>query len=363
MSGQSVDALAYSYIKNNLTLNQMESYPLLGSITVPEPTNPDGGFTDLLSNTTIKRACCVGYASLDGSDSYQVKVRIPVPKNYDVKSTINATLSGKFGYIDKVINIPTSMCPSGYKKKTNQCDNFMEVYCDNVYQMYKNEIKSLGTTYSDKEFATLKPECACYTDRPSYIGTGISPQCYATNCGGATNGSYLSSSVLPCTAVMCNQIFDTHDMKVGGNVNINVASEQACGSEYTGGITTKQVDGKTTASGGSVTPSTGSNNPTGYDKPAVDKLAVNKPTVDKPAVDKPAVDKPAVDKPAVADKSVTSGKSNVVNAPIASDLPADKSTGNVLSNSFTASGNYIGWILIVVCIVLLMSSSAFFLLR
>lgn len=156
---------------------------------------------NILSNTTIKRACCLG-----GTDpnNFKVNVRIPIPSDYSVSGV--PKINTDIGYIDHVVTVPSSMCKNlpikdeslaNYTKSSktdstyNQaCDDFYSVYCANMKAFYNDENESVYAGKSpdlEKFAASYKPECACYIqDVPK--GVPYSPLCLMyTNCTAANN--------------------------------------------------------------------------------------------------------------------------------------------------------------------------------
>src|SRR5277367_4239462 len=101
-----IDALASTSIKNNMTSSDQIKYWRNALFQGGTPTDASvlSSLDRILSNTTIKRACCLG-----GSDpnNFTVNVRIPIPSDY---STNIPDINSQFGYIDKEVTVPASMC-------------------------------------------------------------------------------------------------------------------------------------------------------------------------------------------------------------------------------------------------------------
>ena len=91
----------------------------------------------ILDKTNIKRACCTGQTSVD--------VRIPIPKDLDLNEySDKKDLYDDYQYFDVTgVSIPADMCPNGYTGTGQACDNFYSVYCANILDMYKKQLKEV----------------------------------------------------------------------------------------------------------------------------------------------------------------------------------------------------------------------------
>lgn len=238
MNNEIIDALVYSNLKNNLqgpTLNKMSS------VIISSPGKSINETLDnLLTDTIIKRACCNNHNRIGNEklDKYVVNVRIPIPKDYDFSnvSDIQAQLYKKFGYIDKPVYVPASMCNKlngTYDYNSNQCQDFMNTYCNTMNDFYQKEIDKHGGKYSDDEFYNYKPECGCYSKQPSYItGSGVPAVCYAPGCDPSNNNVFVdTNSRKGCSVTICQTNLDTSGLAAGGNVNINSKVAQQCGNQ------------------------------------------------------------------------------------------------------------------------------------
>ena len=271
MSNNTIDALVYSAIKNNLTVEQMKQ--VQGSFINTDSSLTDAQFRDqIMDNTTIKRACSMYYGKPGvPQDSFNINVRIPTPEDYQYdNSSVKTPTQKKFGYIDKLVNVPASMCDDldvTHRYQNSAADDFMSLYCRNMYAFYLEECATLGTTPSDDEFGSFyKPECACYIDKPSYLtGDGIPATCFAPGCS-SNDGSYLDpNSRNGCSVTICQTNLNLSNVTAGESVNVNSKVSQACGNQIAaaqGDAQTSQTPSNTPSQSPSDTPSqTPSNTP------------------------------------------------------------------------------------------------------
>ncbi|VBB18533.1 hypothetical protein YASMINEVIRUS_996 [Yasminevirus sp. GU-2018] len=261
------DALVSASIKNNLTTPGQLSYwrDRLFKLGTPTDDQIKNNLDNILSNTTIKRACCLG-----GTDpnNFNVNVRIPLPENY---TTGIPEINTKFGYIDKVVSVPSSMCKNlptatgraDYTKpaKNNPtyngpCDDFYDVYCANMLAFYNDEYTSTYPNQKpdNKKFVSqYKPECACFSpDATIPQSVNYGPLCFmAQNCNTANNDSgtvyldYRSRGTCPSSLTICNQIVDLSGAQAGGNIVVSPEMKNECKSN---GI---DLDNSTVNTGGS----------------------------------------------------------------------------------------------------------------
>jgi hypothetical protein len=252
------DALASASIKNNMTSSDQIKYwrNTLFQNGTPSDSDVLGSLDRILSNTTIKRACC-----LRGPDpnNFSVNVRIPIPKDY---STDIPDINNKFGYIDKAVTVPASMCKglqtasgtADYVKPdkndpsySGPCDDFYAVYCANMRAFYNDEYQSVypGSTPDYNKFSLeYKPECACFNPNPT-IPPGklpYGPLCLMyPNCTAANNDrgvAYLDSmsrSKCPDSLTICNQVLDLSNSSAGGNIVVSPGLSNQCGMSSTSG--------------------------------------------------------------------------------------------------------------------------------
>ena len=241
MSSNTIDALVYSGIKNNLTSVQMVEAGISSKFP-DQPTMGQADYTNqVLSSTTIKRACAQNYKKPNvPQDKFVVSVRIPTPEGFNVDQSSNAAIYKKFGFIDKTVYVPASLCTTleaDYSYQSSASDDFMSLYCNNMKLFYNDEIKLLGTSYNDNEFSQYKPECACYIDKPGNIGASganAPPLCYAPGCDQSTTAYLDPKSRGTCTMNICSSVVNVGtNSTVGGNVSANTNVKLACPGQTT----------------------------------------------------------------------------------------------------------------------------------
>ena len=251
-----LDALVYANIRNNLTPSQMTNTGLSTTIVPPNPSKTGDYLDGILSETVIKRACCNNLnRSNVNSSSFAVPVRIPMPVDYIPGDNSLASVWKKFGYIDKTVYVPASMCGEyapGHDYTTQKCQDFMALYCNNAKAFYKDELASLGASYNDAEWAQYKPECSCYGDQPNYLTGSIPHSCYAPGCGSDNPQAFLDiASRQPCSVTICQSNLNFAGMTVGEIANIDSKITQTCGN---------QINQAKTAAIGDQTPGQNGNN-------------------------------------------------------------------------------------------------------
>jgi hypothetical protein len=256
----SYDALAHAQIKNNMTnpeqLRYWTSTVLQGEglVSEDEITN---ALDSILSNTTIKRACCLGGEDEDDPTRFKVNVRIPIPTGLTPSDSRHID----YGFIDKPIKVPKSFCknvmssdgkPRDYDKPdrrlgeySKQCDDFYGVYCPNMMTFYMQETRADNPNASIDSgvFANFyKPECACYNilePIPPKVNLSTRclnfPQCDDTN--GDQGITYLdmeSRKKCPESYTICTQIANLSGTKAGNDVNVQNYLTNECGGDQTG---------------------------------------------------------------------------------------------------------------------------------
>mgnify|MGYP007013242671 CR=1 FL=1 len=236
MSNNYIDALVYSGIKNNLSLTDLNTTGLSTRIVAPDPSQTTQYLDRMLDKTTIKRACCVnmGRPGITTSN-FDVTVRLPIPTNYDFTGNPLSDTWKKFGYIDKTVSVPSSMC-SGldgtYNYNSDKCQDFMALYCNNVKAFYKNELSSTGGSYNDDEFSKYKPECSCYGDQPPYLTGALAPVCFAPGCDPNNSKVFQdTNSRQGCAVTICQSNFNAAGLTAGGAVSVNTKVQQTCGNQ------------------------------------------------------------------------------------------------------------------------------------
>jgi hypothetical protein len=244
------DALVYASISNSVktTVQGIDAIVNYAGSRLSS-TNILPTLDNIMTNTNIKRACCLG--------SNNIAVRIPLPKEvtFDVITDKN-TVAKKFGYYDKVITVPKTLCPAAYDRFTkptdpdvmNNCDMFYSTYCNNAINDYNSNNTALGKTFDTNEFINFKSECACMLS-PKYYGLdgkgiNIIPKCLYPACSAgqfATGQVWLdqaSRGVGDCNIVLCNSTTNFDNITAGGNVYITNKINQECGTKITTPTTT-----------------------------------------------------------------------------------------------------------------------------
>ncbi len=268
------DALTYAVLQNiidgvhgnNYEKKQWSNYTTDLS---DDPTKPlkisevKDKVSELLTQTTIKRACCMADDS-GCNDCYNVNVRIPTPKGYTYKDPDGADkIAKEMDYADIPIKIPKSMCKYVSKCNPNkslcqkgynpgpgtsspECDKFYRVYCDNVvtdFMKQKNitqdDIDKWKFPYTD--FMLYKPECACYAPKYKKFGTVTtdSPPCMFPECNPSSTAYMDTTSrtkFKPCHASICDKIFyEKTDFPTYGSminyINAGCNNPHACEDE------------------------------------------------------------------------------------------------------------------------------------
>lgn len=209
-------------------------------------THINSEFKDLLSQSTIKRACCMGYNSDDGdTNNYEISVKLPF--NYDLADKMGATQDTikkwqKLGFINKPILVPKSLCPTGYSRPAQEdknesiCDRFMRAYCENVKEMYNSYIINVGGKYDENEYMNMSPECGCYADRLKEYGGNAPPLCYSPRCNFSKTVYTDQNSRVQggCPVQQCVTILNLGtSASLGGTAKIDTQSKQSCFSPET----------------------------------------------------------------------------------------------------------------------------------
>jgi len=268
------DALIHAELKNNATDTDSLNYFISGTYNIRSGHAPNMYFganntstpnnqeilDTIISDTTIKRACCLGNKVTDPEingiqaegEYYKVGVRIPIPgelltdldgdgtSEWDwLKLTEVGKVMDSFNFYDKDVYIPVGDCPVNHNPTDDgewgPCDDFYSVYCKNMYDFF-NDINGGNVNYKQRDFATYKPECACYGDMSGYEGLGMNtqPACVLYGCDIASSATmYLDPSsrqiqTAGCDTTICSTVYDLSDMTVGGNVEWESMTEQAC---------------------------------------------------------------------------------------------------------------------------------------
>ena len=209
-------------------------------------SNRDEEMQQILKNTTLKRACCLKNEDRNNSNNYVVTVKLPyVDSQVSGTDLLKNTLYRKYGFMNKQISIPKSMCSLpdvsgylGYDVKDGRthpkCDDFYKLYCENVKHMYANVAKSLNQTYDSQFLHTYAPDCACFVDTPK-SSTKVQPACYANSCLISGRNVYRDRETRnngACTLNQCITIqnFDKIIADSGSSIDLSTPINQTCGS-------------------------------------------------------------------------------------------------------------------------------------
>ena len=190
------DALGYTSLPNNITdptelfnLAATNSYFSSGP-GADTSAGIMGQLNTYLSQSTIKRACCMGTQSSDNPNSYTINVRIPVPTGVTGLSPNAQT----YNYYDKPVDVPKSMCTSQWTPGSTGCNIFYTAYCSNMYDFYKDESGTTEETLNAADWNAYKPECACVGPHiqlsTTPAGQGVAPVCYVPGCLLTQNTAY-----------------------------------------------------------------------------------------------------------------------------------------------------------------------------
>ena len=300
MSNQ-IDALVYSQIKNTITNPSTDRFKITKDILSSDTNqNVISTMNTLMKYTTIKRACCMAkqmnhdaQGSLTESDTYEIKIKIPVPKNYNPGNDADLNEAKLRGYIWQTVKVPLTMCKTyldpnySLDRSTDagfdKCENFYKGYCSNKKNMYDIDLNGQGNL-ADFVVKYSKKECACFIDKPADLSTvqASGPRsCWAPQC--AMNNADVafldnSSRKNPCSGTYCisNTTIGNVTAQYSGSVNLYTSNNQQCGQN------TNNTDKDKTAA----------------DKAAADKTPTTPTTTPTKTADKAATDKAAADKAA-----------------------------------------------------------------
>ena len=317
-----IDALVYSEVKN--TVKQANS-PIFKQLQDTLNKDTVAGLTteldDLLQKSTIKRACCMAKqrnsdagGTLTENDTYTVKLKLPIPKNYNPGNEDDKKRDILRGYILQDVKVPLNLCKQYFDSNYSlsegiagfdKCESFYKAYCGNQRNMYDADLKGEGND-ADYVINYSNQECACFIKKPSdltQVQRSGPNACWAPRCekDNATRAYLdLGTRKEQCKGTYCinNTNFGNVGAQYQGTVELYVQNSQNCGE--------------------------GATNKTTSAPPAADKSAL--PAADKsalPAADKSAL--PSADKsaPPAADKSPPA-KSNNSNATSQDDSSLSK---------------------------------------
>ena len=254
------DALVYSQLTNNYIDGASLDYydnrmQPRGMTPIQQGTQQATSFlNNTISNTSIKRACCLKNPDPSTPGNYLVQVRIPLPKGFvNNNNTASGQLQNKYKYIDKIVSVPSRLCSN---LNDTACDNFYTVYCKNVVEGYKK--LTSGAEFDYAEFSNFKPECSCYAPTPKVItdsgASNAAPKCYMPGCV-RNSGVWLDpvsrGTGSDCVLTICNANIDISQLQAGRNISIANTIQQNCGAK-----STQYTPTKPTPTGTSPTPTT-----------------------------------------------------------------------------------------------------------
>lgn len=227
-----MDSLVYASLENQY--NDTNSLAWFNRNISPSNTLPGTNvektieLNKILSETTIKRACCLGVD--------KIKVKIPIPMDTDLNQYTKKGIMEKYGYFEKEVTVPESLCNPSWKVKNpdtnrSQCDNFYTVYCKNKVNLYKAGNKG---NFNAVEFQDYSPDCVCYGDMPEVLRTAnVAPKCALAGCETSLEGGgyYVDpiSRSADCEMTICSQTFNASDVTVGGDASIMAKMNNQCG--------------------------------------------------------------------------------------------------------------------------------------
>jgi hypothetical protein len=247
MDNNIIDALIYSNLKNNIPTTHFRYDKLLKSSNIKDTSLNIQQFkvNNFLTNSTIKRACCMAKNSNkanitpDGS-GYLINVKIPIPPNYQPTD-----FEKKFKYKTIEVIVPKDLCrqkpigvfDSNFNFEDNnfsECQNFYGAYCENMKYLYNLES---GGVYFPDEFNKYISECSCLADLPKNAPSGVPNSCLLDNCSQNNADTVFldySSRAQQCESVFCQAITSVGNLQgsEGGQVNFDNKIQQTCGKEY-----------------------------------------------------------------------------------------------------------------------------------
>jgi hypothetical protein len=251
-----IDSLIYTSIKNNITINDPDDRFFFlkkstGTNSITDNTIANNKINELLTQTTIKRACCMAKrdsSKVDADNNITVNVKIPIPTG---SASSTDKVGTKFGFKNVSVKVPKSACtrPEIFGEAYNtsdssklgnpQCDNFIGGYCSNMKYLYK--LENGNNPFDPNEFSQYAPECPCYADLPiwaaqkdSSLPNGIPKICALTNCEQGNNDAYLDQSSrdgCKSNITFCTEYNNWKSLNAtqGGTINIDKKTVQNCG--------------------------------------------------------------------------------------------------------------------------------------
>lgn len=259
-NNQQPDALLFTEIKNGMSGKYINDSGIGTRFNPPDPSNSNAYYNDILGQTAIKKLCCMNAMKPGSLSTYTATVKIPVPSGYDYGDNPNADVWKKFGYIEKNIQVPASICNSIGRQynynATQTCDPFMTLYCNNVIQFYKEEKEKLGEAYDPEsvetqiEFSKYSPECACFLPQPKWVPGNQNPVCFLEGCGDGNSYEPANARKSCSNIAFCNAVTSLKTGNVGGSITFNPKIQQNCGGKGTAGVAFTSVNNKSSATFG-----------------------------------------------------------------------------------------------------------------
>jgi len=223
-----IDALAYAQMPNMILDSENIDTMIQKYNNISDNLNTaKSELNGMLSQTQIKRACCLYNGRKGTASPYTISVRIPVTSNIDWTSQTFAQIKQQLGFIDKNVKIPQALCPAGFTSGSTECNNFYDLYCSNQRQIF-SEATGGESEWNDNEFSQFRYDCSCMNRVPSYLN-GVPGTCYMPGCS-VTDANIYSELQTPCSATICTQIVNVSELAVGGNAGISANLQNNCGS-------------------------------------------------------------------------------------------------------------------------------------
>ena len=372
------DALMYSQMQNVMTQDKDYDFWRQANITGIDANSTkneiDKKLNVILSNTTLKRACCLEkpeQKTPPDKSVWQIDVRLPVPNIDKFQKSTEQQLGPPeklYNYYDKAILIPKTLCNSvvssdgsktSYSRpkmgdnKIGTCDVFYNTYCSNVKRIYEEQSNKDGRKPNDSEFAlSYKNECSCFAYPSPKVNTSKRCLLYP-GCTSSTNNVYLdnvSRKTCPENITICNQEINLAEASIGGRVAIESKFEQACGNNNAGdesesGITPMKPSGSSENIPSSGTPSGGT--PSGG-TPSGGTPSGGTPSSGTPSGGTPSGGTPSGGTPSGGSEGSASGETS------GSEIPSETSGGTSSKTSSSSSGISNETIYIIVGVVLLL---------
>jgi len=135
---------------------------------------------NLLNDTTLKRACCMG--------NDFVNVRIPSYRGARYNLTLDEDkIAKENNYLDVRVKVNRNKCPSEFNNQGSVgCQSFYRVYCTSVLQEFISIYwKDKSKPFPYNKWVAYKKECACFSPEPEWMKNfqfNIPPKCVIPDC-------------------------------------------------------------------------------------------------------------------------------------------------------------------------------------